>query len=294
MNHFENNHKIILIILLLFIFILTACESSDDHEGNVDIANTEESTTIEPTNMDISDEKESEGTTTSAELDTWLQQVKNGEITSDTTGETIAWRLGYFTYYGSLESTGIDNMIYYALQAHRRLDTGEFTLDNISQNAKNLLDVTEGIQYDSVAPLTDQIWQSPEVKNAILEHIVQSQQELSPQEALDSNNFIGVFAPPSPGSVGGKYLVYIQDSPDSDFSFLGVIIAVDAATHGENETFDIDEWKDIFWLGDASGPYWVNLPITGGADPNSTKFIRPGVLLINEETFAEIDAGDFE
>ena len=294
MNRFENNRKIILTILLLFVFTLTACESSDDPKGDVDIANTAESTTAEPTNMDMPDEKEPEGATTSVDLDAWLQQVKNKEIISDTTGETIAWRLGYFTYYGSLESIGIDNMIYYALQVHRRLDTGEFTPDSLNQNAKNLLEVTEGIQYDSVAPLTDQIWQSPEVKNAILEHIVQSQQELSPQEALDSNNFIGFFAPPSPASVGGKYLVYTQDSPDSDFSFLGVIIAVDGTTHGANETVNIGEWQDMFWLGDATGPFWINLPITGDADPNLTTAGRPGVLLINEETFAEIDGGDFE
>lgn len=293
MNRFGNNHKIMLTILLLFLFTLTACGSSDDYEGDFDIANTEEPTTTEPTNMEMPDEKESEGTTTSAKLDTWLQQVNNREIISDMAGETIAWGLGYFTYYASLDSTGIDNLIYYALQVHRRLDTGEFTLDSLSQNAKNLLEVTEGIKYDSVAPLTDQIWQSPEVKNAILEQIVQNQQELSPQEALNSNKFIGFFAPPSPGSVGGKYLVYTQDSPDSDFSFLGVVIAVDATTHGTHET-NIGEWEGVFWLGDATGPFWSDLPITGDADPNSITAGRPGVLLISEETFAEIDAGNFE
>lgn len=309
MYRFGKQHAMILAILLLFVFALAACNDSDDQKSGENSSNTtesvevessdsdnEESATTEPVSTDVEklDTEVSEEAMNNAELNTWLQQVNNGEIPSNSTSETIAWRLGYFTYYGSLESLGIDNMIYYALGVHRRLDTGEFTQDNLTQNAQNLLQITDGINYNSDAPLTDQIGQPPEVRNAILEHFVSTQKELSPQEALDSNNFIGVFAPPSPDSVGGKYLVFIQDSPDAEFSFLGAIFAVDGTTRNADQTSNIGEWQDIFWLGDASGPFWSDLPITGGADPTITTAGRPGVLLISEETFAKIEAGEVE
>jgi hypothetical protein len=120
--------------------------------------------------------------------------------------------------------------------------------------------------------------------------VVESQQELSPEEALESNEVIGVVAVASGEDIGRKYLVYGQDTPDSEFEFLGVIIAVDASGQpvGSGETYSFQGWQDLPLLGDASGPFWTLIPTGVSGDPANTNEGRPGVLLVSESVYEEL------
>lgn len=296
-------------LLLVLILLLSACDGDDSDttadttDTNVDTGMTveDQDTAADDTDMETetgpdmaaTEPAEAEASGDEQALDNWLQQVNNDEIEAGPIDETLEWNEGYLVYYGTIDSVGVDNLIYNALQVHRRLDTGEVTEENLSQSEQNLLDITEEIEYSSDVDLTEQVAQTPEIRSAIMEHIVQSQQDLSPQEALDSSNIIGVFGPPAPESIGSKYLVYHQETPDSEFEFLGVILAVDATTTSR-EPYSVGQWEGLRWLGDASGPFWDDLPAGVSGDPTSTEEGRPGVLLISEATFDELQTGDLQ
>ena len=87
--------------------------------------------------------------------------------------------------------------------------------------------------------------------------------------------------------MGGKYLVFVQPEPGADFEFLGVIMAVDAAG-GNRESYSLNGWNDLTWLGDASGPFWDDLPLGNSGDPANTGEARPGVLLLSEKVYMEM------
>lgn len=279
MNYLKSKFPIILVIMML---LLVACNSSDNNQQNTanDDAN-QTAETSQPTDADTDPVEP-------GALDAWLQQVKNGEVQNGSVADPLAWNLGYFLYYGELESIGIDNLIYNALEAHRRLSTGEVTQATQSQNDQNLMAITDGLQHNPDVALTEQIGQTPEIKAAILAHVVDNQQNLSPEEALNSGTVIGFFGPPAPQSIGGKYLVFKQNTPDADFEFLGVIIAVDATSQDNQQAYSVGEWQSLVWLGDASGPFWNDLPAGSSGDPASTGEGRPGVLLISEATYREM------
>jgi len=296
MNHIGSKVRTLLLVLVL---LLAACDSADEPEATPDIIGDNLDTEIvEPveSNRDVetAEPDEIEGGSDEASLNAWLQQVNKGEIESGNIEESLDWNLGYFLYYGSLDSLGVDNLIYNALEVHRRLDTGEVTQENLSSSEQNLLEITEGIEYSPDVELTKQIAQTPEVRQSILEHVVQSQQDLSPGKALDSNNIIGVFGPPAPESIGSKYLVYTQESPEADFTFLGVIIAADATSEANREPYSVGEWDGLKWLGDAAGPFWEDLPAGASSDPANTEEGRPGILLISEATYEEIQAQNLQ
>lgn len=300
------------LLLLLFVLLLSACDGDDQEtaateadmaaeaETGSEMATTEpdmttkkpDMATTEP-DMTATEPAEAEAGGEEQTLSSWLQQVNNDEIEAEPIDETLEWNDGYLVYYGPLESLGLDNLIYNALEARRRLDTGEVTEDNLSQSQQNLLTITEEMAYDSEAELTEQVAQTPEVRSAIMEHVVQSQQDLSPQEALDSDNIVGVFGPPAAESIGSKYLVYGQETPDAEFEFLGVILAVDAS-RANQEPYSVGQWESLRWLGDATGPFWDDLPAGASGDPANTNEGRPGVLLISEATFDQLQTGDLQ
>ncbi|MBK8900586.1 MAG: hypothetical protein IPM53_05340 [Anaerolineaceae bacterium] len=289
-------------LLLVLVLLLAACGSDDNaNEPGANDTDVDTTMTVESPDTDINTDTDmdtdmeatapvDETSMNDQSLDSWLQQVNKDQIESDPIGETLDWSEGYLVYYGPMDSIGIDNLIYNALEVHRRLDTGEVTEDNLSESEQNLLEIAEGIEYDSEADLTDQVAQTPEIRSAIMEHITQSQADLTPEEALASNNIIGVFGPPAPESIGSKYLVYTQDSPDAEYSFLGVILAVDATSQASMDPYSAGEWNDLRWLGDATGPFWDDLPAGVSGDASSTDEGRPGVLLVSEATFDELNA----
>jgi len=208
-------------------------------------------------------------------------------------GESLDWGLGYLVYYGDVEKLGVDNLIYNALEVHKRLESGDVTADNLSRGAQNLLDLTDGIVYDPSVELTQQIAQTPEIRQTILDRISQDQSGLSPEEALDANEVVGIVALNAAETVGRKYLVYTQNSPDDDFSFLGTVIAADAAPQTAGEPYSFQNWNELPLLGDAAGPFWDDLPAGVSGDPANTSEGRPGVLLVSEKSFEEISQGNF-
>ncbi len=307
--------KLLSLLLIMLLLLPIACTASDEpatspsnSEINQNAAATEPVENNQASETAESDEIEATATATTTNnsaviqdaatiepvematnLDSWLQQVNAGEISSEKIEETLDWSLGYFLYYGTLESSAIDTLIYNALLVHRRLDIGEVTQETLPQKWQNLLAITEGLEYNPDTQVIEQIGQTQEIRETILERVTESQQTLSPEEALASNEVIGFFGPPAPESIGSKYLVYTQETPGADFAFLGVIIAVDAATHGSDQVYSVGDWEELPWLGDAAGPFWEDLPTVSG-DRTSTSEGRPGVLLISDETYAEIKA----
>jgi hypothetical protein len=224
-------------------------------------------------------------------LDRWLAQLRTGEVATDDldearrSSEPFQWALGYLTYYGSIENVGLDNLIYNALRVHRRLATGEVTQATLTQNEQNLLDITEGIQHSREESLEQQIGQTAAVRAAILERITRDQSRLSPEEALEANEVAGLIGTRSPLELGGKYLVYYQETPDADFQFVGVVIVADVAAQevpeASRETYSFGDWRQLRWLGDAAGPFWEQVPTGASGDPTNINEGKPGVLLVS-------------
>lgn len=295
------------LLFALAVLLLAAC--SDFSGGEVDrrqappAANqvSDEGTDAAVTGsdeIDVDDDEVVQGAGDAGEdpLAASLDRLKRGEIDPVRMEAGLDWAQGFFTYYAPLDSIqalGIDNLIYRALEVHRRLDTGEFTEETMSQNARNLLAISDGIQYSSDRPLTEQVGQTAEIREAILARVVEGQTDLSPLEALASDKIAGVFAPPAVEAIGGKYLVFTQETPESEFAFLGVILAVDVAgAGGHSLTYSDQGWDTLNWLGDATGPFWGRLPIGNSGDPANTAEARPGVLLLSEGVYKEIVGGD--
>ncbi len=225
----------------------------------------------------------------------WLEGVRAGSIEAVNIDTRIHWAVGYFLYYGTVEGIGIDNLIYNALESYRRLGTGEVTLETQSRGDKNLMAIADTLNYSPTGSLVDQIGQTAQIRAEILEHVVESQHELTPEEALASGNVVGMIAPPAPKSKGEKFLVYKQVSADGEFEFVGVVVSVDTAGHGNTgNSYSDADWDNLRWLGDATGPFWTNLPVSAASDPTNLHEARLGVLLINEVVFEEIIAGERE
>lgn len=309
MSVWKSNHvlrRYAFLVLLTVVLLLGSCnESTSDKNGGEDsiedaepVAAASENETAGDSTASDSGEfdpaeapgKEDAGADDEA-LSAWLAELRAGEIAPVSMESDLDWGLGYFLYYSDIDSTramAVDQIIYRALEVHRKLDTGELNDETLTQNQRNLLHIADGLHYDSSAPLTEQVTQTDEIREGILAHIVGNQQQLTPAEALASNNIVGVFGPPAAEAIGGKYLVFAQDSPDADFRFVGVILAVDAAGAGSGPAYSHQGWDDLAWLGDASGPFWDDLPLGTSGDPGNTGEARPGVLLISEDRYKEI------
>jgi len=283
-----------LLLLGILLAVATACGADEDSSGNQENPNvsTEPQATAAPDveTMPTDDTANAGG---GSDITAWLQQVNDDESAAMSQGESLDWGLGYLVYYGDVTELGVDNLIYNALEVHKRLDSGEVTADNLSRGAQNLLDMTDGIVYDPSVELTEQVAQTPEIRQTILDRISQDQSDLSPEEALDTNEVVGIVALNAAETIGRKYLVYTQDSPDDDFTFLGTVIAADAAPQTGGEPYSFQDWNELPLLGDAAGPFWDDLPAGVSGDPANTSEGRPGVLLVSEKSFEEINQGNF-
>lgn len=289
----------LLMIIMIFtaVFLLAGCD--DDNDDATPGAQTNVDNTAEVGaggGLDDSDANENNGIDDEGDInrpgsiDDWLQQVNNGQIPMVSEGEGMDYGLGYFVYYTDIENA-LDTLIYNALVVHDQLAQGDVTEDSLTQQQQNLLDITGELAYDPDVLAENQVQQSDEVRNEILARVVEDQSGLSPQEALDSNEVIGFVAGHSQEDIGRKYLVYTQESPGAEFQFLGVVLMVDAdgQTIDSSETYSFQGWENLPLLGDASGPFWDDLPLGVSGDPANTDEGRPGVLLISQETYEELE-----
>lgn len=93
-------------------------------------------------------------------------------------------------------------------------------------------------------------------------------------------------------AIGVKYLVFTQETPDAEFTFLGAIMAVDTVGHQRQETYSFQGWEDLPWLGNDTGPFWSDLPTGLSGDPENTEEGPPGILLVSQDTYESILAGE--
>lgn len=223
-------------------------------------------------------------------LDDWIEQINDGTLPKMGGEGELDYGLGYFLYYAPIDSTGLDNLIYNALVVHKQLEDGDIQADSLTHGQQNLLDITDGIVFNPELDITEQIGQDEEVRQAILERLTADQQGMSPEDALEANAVSGIVATLSGEDIGKKYLVYGQATPDADFEFVGTVLVVDASGSGNTgESYSFQGWDSLPLLGDASGPFWNLIPTGLSGDPANTDEGRPGVLLISESTFEEID-----
>lgn len=273
------------LLWLVGALLMVGCDGTTNSQPEQDEATRDQNQNAQETTLSDNDTMEN-----------WLRQIQDGDIESYNVAaagdaeQSFRWGRGYLTYYGSMEHIGLDNLIYNALRAHIRLDTGETTADNLPLNNDNLLQITEGIQLDQGTAPENQTAQTPAIRQAILDRIASDQRTLSPDEALASGEIIGVIAIPSPEDLGAKYLVYTQDAPDADFVFLGVVMVADTITRAgpSRETYSFQGWEQLPWLGDAASPFWEQIPSGMSGDPANTNEGRPGVLFVHETAYQRI------
>lgn len=276
-------YKLIFVIMMLVgALFLAACDDSDeDSTPEVPANDSAETSGSTGENSQVSN---SEG------LEGFLADMNEGAVPMMGGEGSLDYGLGYFLHYAPIETTGVDNLIYNALVVHKQLNDGEYTADDMTNGQQNLLNITDGIVFNPEVDLTAQLGQSPEVREAILARLTADQTSMSPDDALESNDVAGIAALKNGADIGRKYLVYGQDTPDSEFEFIGVILIVDASgSAGGGETYSFQGWENLPLLGDASGPFWNEIPSGVSGDPTNENEGRPGVLLISEQTFQELN-----
>ncbi len=283
----KKNTIIAMLFMLLAALMLAACDGSDNDNTSETQSNGEETTAVSQEDEQPDVEVDSSGN--EGGIEGFLEQINNGSLPKTGGEGTLNYGLGYFLYYAQINPTGLDNLIYNGLVIHKQLADGEISADSLTNGQQNLLDITDGIVLNPDIGLTDQIGQSVEAREAILARLTADQKGMSPEEALDSNEVVGIAALNSGADIGRKYLVYGQDTPDSDFEFIGVIIVVDASgVAGSGQTYSFQGWDSLPLLGDSSGPFWNDIPTGVSGDPANTAEGRPGVLLISESKYEEI------
>ncbi len=285
-----------IIMILTAVFLFAGCDDEDNATPN---AQTEvDNTAVAGAGGNLDDSEANENTETDDEtgntqpgsIDEWLQQINSGQVPMVGESDGLDYGLGYFVYYTAVENA-LDTLIYNALVVHDQIASGDIAEGSLTQQQQNLLDITGDLAYDPALLAEEQVQQSEEIRQAILSRVVDDQSGLSPQEALDSNEVIGLVAGHSQEDIGKKYLVYTQDSPDADFEFLGVVMVMDADGQAidSSETYNFQGWEDLVLLGDASGPFWDDLPVGVSGDPANTDEGRPGVLLVSQSTYDELE-----
>lgn len=279
---------ILTVLMLIFGLMLSACnDDSNTNEANEN--NTAEVTERNDNNVEVSESDDNE-VATADNLDEWIQQVNDGTLPKMGGEGELDYGLGYFLYYAPIDSTGLDNLIYNGLVIHKQLEDGDISADSLTQGQQNLLDITDGIVFNPEVEITAQIGQTEDVRQTIFGRLTADQQGMSPKDALEANAVSGILATNSGEDIGKKYLVYGQPSPDADFEFVGTILAVDASGSGNTgQSYSFQGWDSLPLLGDASGPFWNLIPTGMSGDPANTNEGRPGVLLISQSTYQEIE-----
>lgn len=291
-----------ILVILITVFLFVGCDDDDDNNDVQDVDNSAVTNDNEvgaggglddnEANENMADESDEieDDIEQATSIDDWLQQVNEGQVAMVSEGETLDYGLGYFVYYSDIENA-VDTLIYNAQVVRKQMADGEIAEGNLTQAQQNLLNITGDLAFDPELPAEEQVQQSDEVRQAVIDRVVEDQSGLSPQESLDSDEVIGYVAGHSAEDIGKKYLVYTQDSPDAEFQFLGVILMVDADGQSidSSDTYSFQGWEDLPLLGDASGPFWDDLPVGVSGDPANTNEGRPGVLLVSQSTYEEFE-----
>lgn len=291
-----------ILVILITVFLFVGCDDDDDNNDVQDVDNSAVTNDNEvgaggglddnEANENMADESDEieDDIEQATSIDDWLQQVNEGQVAMVSEGETLDYGLGYFVYYSDIENA-VDTLIYNAQVVRKQMADGDIAEGNLTQAQQNLLNITGDLAFDPELPAEEQVQQSDEVRQAVIDRVVEDQSGLSPQESLDSDEVIGYVAGHSAEDIGKKYLVYTQDSPDAEFQFLGVILMVDADGQSidSSDTYSFQGWEDLPLLGDASGPFWDDLPVGVSGDPANTNEGRPGVLLVSQGTYEEFE-----
>jgi hypothetical protein len=292
-----------LMMILIAVFLFAGCDDDDDSTNTqTDVDNSAVTNDNEvgaggglgdnAANENMAEEADEmeDDIDQATSIDECLQQVNDGQVPMVSEGETLDYGLGYFVYYTDIENA-VDTLIYNAQVVRKQLADGDIAEGSLTKAQQNLLDITGDLAFDPDLLAEEQVQQSDDIRQAVINRVVEDQSGLSPQEALDSNEVIGYVAGHSIEDIGKKYLVYTQETPDADFEFLGTVIVMDADGQSihSTETYNFEGWENLVLLGDASGPFWDNLPLGVSGDPANRDEGRPGILLVSQDRYEEMD-----
>jgi hypothetical protein len=163
---------------------------------------------------------------------------------------------------------------YWGKATRQYMDERGLAYEDLTASQRNIFDITQDGKKSIRASLVDQ-------------------SSLSPLEAFQSGQYVGLMANRAPLDRGRRYAVYRVNSPDPATrpEFLGVALTVDCASKETwergipRQTYNFLGWKGLEWVVESSALMHSLLPTGYSGNPKKLYEGRPGALLVSEDTF---------
>lgn len=137
---------------------------------------------------------------------------------------------------------------------------------------------------------------------SVTKSIVDNQENLTPEAALESGKYVGLIAVPSPLDIGRRLIAY-KVEPNGDNSkqyeskFLGIVLVSDCVQEdhwvdeGYRKTYGFAGWEHnpLPWIAESSEEFNRTLPPGRSGDPDNVLGGRPGLLLLSEERYFKMN-----
>lgn len=193
----------------------------------------------------------------------------------ENSGKPLDVGFGWATYQYSLtEGSKI-------LEVHA--NRGRFTRNRLSNNNSQ-----PSPSDERILEISPENASPSELLNLAKNKITESQNKLSPQEALDQKKYLGYVATRGRDDIGKRLLLWTVSSPGEkpEINFIGVVLVTDNSGHDENlnKPYKLDNWR-LPWMLDVSDTVIPHLPLGRAPDPNYLMAGRPGIVAISEDFY---------
>jgi hypothetical protein len=195
----------------------------------------------------------------------------------ENSGKPLDVGFGWATYQYALERGSK------ILEVH--LNRGKFIRHRLSQN--NELPTPAESRVLEISPQNSS---EQELLKLAKDKIIESQSELSPQEALDQNKYLGYVATRGKDDIGKRLLLWTVSNPGENpqLKFIGVVLVTDNSGHDENlnKPYKLDNWN-LPWMLDVSDTVLPHLPQGRAPSPDYAMAGRPGIIAISEDFYSK-------